>query len=111
MNGRISGSPARVFGSVVTYVCDPDYEFITMDSTRTCQSDQMWSTETIECGLGMYIGKLKNAFLSILVYIIVFLRCLVQHNFPTTFFHSAQTCYTTEFPLFYEIREKKLVSQ
>ena len=85
---------------------DPGYEFITMDSTQTCQSNQMWSTENIECGLGMYIGKLKNAFLSILVYIVL-LRCLVQYNSSKTlYFHSVQTCYTTEFHTFCKIRGK-----
>ena len=115
MAGSISPVAKHVFLAlyIVTYVCDPGYEFITMDSTRTCQSDQTWSNENIECGLGtcMYVGKQKNAFLSILVYIVL-LRCLVQYNSSKTlYFHSAQTCYTTEFHTFCEIMGKKLVTQ
>ena len=42
-----------VVGTVAIYSCNAGYEFMTNYTTRKCLVNETWSTDDIECVLGM----------------------------------------------------------
>ena len=52
-NGQVNHTTETTFGQAATYSCDPGY-ILVGDSTRTCQTDGMWSGNDPTC-LGMLL--------------------------------------------------------
>lgn len=51
-NGEFTLSNNNIVGSIATYTCNGGYRFSTTTSTRTCQRNETWSMEDIQCEKG-----------------------------------------------------------
>ena len=56
-NGDYTLSSNNIVGSIATYTCNEGYRFSTTATSRTCQLNEMWSMEDIQCQKGW-----KNSF-------------------------------------------------
>ena len=57
-NGEFTLSSSNIVGSVATYTCNEGYRFNTIDTIHTCQMNEMWSMEDIQCEKGWEIRSI-----------------------------------------------------
>ena len=51
-NGEFTLNNSNIVGSIATYTCNNGYRFNTTATSRTCQLNEMWSMEDIQCEKG-----------------------------------------------------------
>ena len=54
-NGDYTLSSSNIVGAIATYTCNEGYRFNTTATNRTCQLNEMWSMENIQCEKGWII--------------------------------------------------------
>ena len=54
-NGDYTLSSSNIVGSIATYRCNEGYRFNTTATSHTCQPNEMWSMEDIQCEKGWKI--------------------------------------------------------
>ena len=62
-NGDYTLSSSNIVGSIATYTCNEGYRFDTTATSRMCQSNEMWTTENIQCEKGwenLYLYEVIN---------------------------------------------------
>ena len=61
-NGEFTLSSSNIVGSIATYTCNEGYRFNTTATSRTCQLNEMWSMEDVQCEKGwiLYLYEMVN---------------------------------------------------
>ena len=54
-NGEFTLSSSNIVGSIATYTCNNGYRFNTTATSRTCQLNEIWSMEDVQCEKGLII--------------------------------------------------------
>ena len=57
-NGDYTLSSSNIVGSIATYTCNEGYKFNTTATSHTCQMNEMWSMEDIQCEKGWEIRSI-----------------------------------------------------